>query len=159
VSGVGGSGRDGLRIRGERMDERDTGGTVVEEAAAGKRPGAAAEDRIASALRYLSERLFDPALAPSAVARHVGLDPWQFCRRFRTATGMTCNEFIARRRMHEARKLLARGDLLVKEVAYLVGFEDANYFSRRFKSVVGTTPTSYRKGNHAGAGRPGERPD
>jgi AraC-like DNA-binding protein len=95
-------------------------------------------------------RLYDPELTPSAVASHVGLDPWQFCRRFKTATGMTCNEFIAEKRMHEAMRLLARDDLLIKEVAYRVGFEDANYFSRRFKRVVGKSPTSYRRGNSDG---------
>jgi two-component system response regulator YesN len=58
---------------------------------------------------------------------------------------MTCNDFIARWRMLEARRLLDRGDLLVKQVAYRVGFEDPNYFSRRFKGVVGISPSRYRK--------------
>jgi two-component system response regulator YesN len=52
--------------------------------------------------------------------------------------------------MQEACRLLARPDLLIKEVAYRVGFEDANYFSRRFKSVVGTSPTAYRKNGPRG---------
>jgi AraC-like DNA-binding protein len=52
--------------------------------------------------------------------------------------------------MWYARRLLARRDLLVKEIAYQVGFEDANYFSRRFKGIVGTSPTSYRRGNSSG---------
>ena len=103
------------------------------------------DEHMEAAVRYLLDRLHDPGLAPSSVAGHVGLDLWQFCRKFRAATGVTCNEFIAERRMQEACRLLARPDLLIKEVAYRVGFEDANYFSRRFKSVVGTSPTAYRK--------------
>jgi two-component system response regulator YesN len=70
---------------------------------------------------------------------------------------MTCNEFIARRRMLEARRLLDRGDLLVKEVAYRVGFGDPNYFSRRFKSFVGISPTGYCRSDREGGFRaPGE---
>jgi two-component system response regulator YesN len=109
----------------------------------------AAEKRILAAIEFLNEKLYDPGLAPSCVARHVGLEAWQFCRRFKMVTGMTCNEFIAEKRMQEARKLLARQDLLIKEIAFRVGFADANYFSRRFRRVVGTSPTSYRRANPA----------
>lgn len=119
------------------MEEQDKGGVAL--------LNVGLDERIEVAVRYLLDKLHDPGLAPSSIAGHVGLDLWQFCRKFRAATGMTCNEFIAERRMQEARRLLARPDLLIKEVAYRVGFEDANYFSRRFKSVVGTSPTSYRK--------------
>ena len=124
------------------MQERERGGTALEEPAV--------QELIRTAVDYLTERLYDSELAPSAVARHVGLAPWQFCRKFKTATGMTCSEFIAEKRMREARRLLARRDLLIKEVAYRVGFEDANYFSRRFKTVVGTSPTSFRRENAGG---------
>jgi AraC-like DNA-binding protein len=129
--------------------ERERGGTVLEEPVPGQ--------PIDAAIGYIAKSLFDHRLAPSAVARHVGLGPWQFCRKFRAITGMTCSEFIARWRMLEARRLLEREDLLVKEVAYRVGFEDANYFSRKFKSVVGTSPTRYRSGSNGDPARtPGE---
>lgn len=110
------------------------------------------EDPISEAIRYLDERLCDPGLTASAVAERVGLDLWQFCRKFKSATGRTCSEFIAERRMSEAMRLLQRGDLLIKEVAYRVGFEDANYFSRRFKRVVGRSPSSFTR--HEGARGP-----
>jgi len=123
------------------MEEQDRGATVLEKLEV--------EGPIQSALRYLAERLYDPDLTPSAVASRAGLDLWQFCRKFKALTGMTCNEFIAERRMREAMRLLARRDLLIKEVAYRVGFDDSNYFSRRFKRVVGKSPTSYRNGGPA----------
>ena len=34
------------------------------------------------------------------------------------------------------------------EIADQVGFEDMNYFSQRFKQVVGVTPRQYKKGEH-----------
>jgi two-component system response regulator YesN len=124
------------------MNECDRGGTALEEAAV--------DELIKTAVDYLTERLYEPQLAPSAVANHIGLDPWRFCRRFKTVTGMTCSEFIAKKRMLEAKRLLARNELLIKEVAYRVGFEDANYFSRRFKVFVGISPSSFRRGRPAG---------
>ena len=61
---------------------------------------------------------------------------------------MTCTDYTAFERMRVAKSLLARKDLLVKQVAYRVGFENPNYFSRRFKEMEGRTPTSYRRLNH-----------
>ena len=133
------------------MEDKDRGSTALEEAQA--------EDPIVTAIRRLNENLCDPGLSPSALAGGVGLELWQFCRRFKSMTGKTCIEFIAERRMREAMRLLARGDLLVKEIAYRTGFEDPNYFSRRFKRFVGTSPTSYRKGSARNSGEGGGEGD
>jgi two-component system response regulator YesN len=104
--------------------------------------------RITRALSYIRKHLHDSDLAPSLVAREIGLDLPVFCRAFKHVTGMTCTDYTALARIRIAKSLLARNDLLVKEVAYRVGFENPNYFSRRFKEMEGRTPTSYRRLNH-----------
>jgi len=104
--------------------------------------------RMAAALAFVREHLHDCDLSPSLVAGHVGLDLPVFCRAFKRATGMTCTDYVALERIRVAKRLLTRQDLLVKEVAYRVGFENPNYFSRRFKEMEGRTPTSYRRLNH-----------
>lgn len=104
--------------------------------------------RMSIALAFVKEHLQDSDLSPSRVARQVGLDLPVFCRAFKQVAGMTCTDYIALERIRAAKRLLTRGDLLVKEVAYRVGFENANYFSRRFKEMEGRTPTSYRQLNH-----------
>ena len=109
-----------------------------------KRPKA----RIATALKYINENLQDPGLGSSRVAREIGLDLPVFCRAFKQVTGMTCTDYTAVERIGMAKHLLTRNDLLVKEIAYRVGFENPNYFSRRFKEMEGRTPTSYRRLNH-----------
>lgn len=104
--------------------------------------------RISNALKFIGEHLHDPDLTPSRVAREVDLDLPVFCRAFKQVTGMTCTDYTALERIRVAKRLLTRMDLLVKEVAYRVGFENPNYFSRRFKEMEGRTPTSYRRINH-----------
>jgi two-component system response regulator YesN len=111
-------------------------------------PAPSPKARIQMALMYIHKHLRDPELTPSVVAQEIGLDLPVFCRAFKTATGMTCTDYTAVERMRIAKSLLAKNDLLVKEVAYRVGFENPNYFSRRFKEVEGRTPTSYRRLNH-----------
>ena len=38
-----------------------------------------------------------------------------------------------------------RGGMTDREIAYALGFEDPAYFSRRFKQLVGRSPSAYRK--------------
>jgi AraC family transcriptional activator of pobA len=44
----------------------------------------------------------------------------------------------------EAKRLLFHTDHSMKEIAFRLGFEDASYFNRFFKRIVGDTPLSYR---------------
>jgi AraC family transcriptional activator of pobA len=44
----------------------------------------------------------------------------------------------------EAKRLLFHTDHSMKEIAFRLGFEDASYFNRFFKRIVGDTPASYR---------------
>jgi AraC-like DNA-binding protein len=40
--------------------------------------------------------------------------------------------------------LLADDTRRVKDIAFVVGFRDEAYFTRRFRQAVGTSPTEYR---------------
>lgn len=44
----------------------------------------------------------------------------------------------------EARRMLAHTDSTVADIATQLGFSDAAYFSRFFKAIAGTSPSSYR---------------
>jgi AraC family transcriptional activator of pobA len=44
----------------------------------------------------------------------------------------------------ETKRLLFHTDHSIKEIAFKLGFEDASYFNRFFKRIVGATPLSYR---------------
>jgi AraC-like DNA-binding protein len=58
-------------------------------------------------------------------------------------------EWIAERRMTEARRLLVESDLSVAEVGQRVGYTDPGYFVRSFRRAHATTPLAWRR-----AGRP-----
>lgn len=59
---------------------------------------------------------------------------------------MTIGEYITFLRMEEAKKLLTTSNMPVHEVGSSVGINDYNYFTKVFKSCVGTPPLKYRKG-------------
>ena len=51
---------------------------------------------------------------------------------------------IHERLILEAKRLLFHTDQSIKELAFGLGFEDASYFNRFFKRIVGDTPVAYR---------------
>ncbi|MBP5467479.1 MAG: helix-turn-helix transcriptional regulator, partial [Clostridia bacterium] len=52
--------------------------------------------------------------------------------------------------IEQAKHLLLSGRYNMSEVSYMVGYDDIHYFSRLFKSKVGSTPTEYIKINSGG---------
>lgn len=76
----------------------------------------------------------------------LGLSRFHFIRAFKKAVGMPPHQFILHRRIERARELLADRDLSVSEIAARSGFGGVAQLSRAFRQIVGTTPTSFRRG-------------
>lgn len=55
-------------------------------------------------------------------------------------------QLIQERKMLEARRMLRYTDLPVKEIAYELGYEDLQTFSRFFKVQEGVSPSEFREG-------------
>lgn len=53
-------------------------------------------------------------------------------------------QFIAQRRVLEAKRLLSNTSLSIKEVAYALGFDQATYFTKFFKKQTNLTPKEFR---------------
>lgn len=66
-------------------------------------------------------------------------------RNFKKHTGKTLGEFLKELRIITAARKLLVTDERISAIAYDLGFEDPNYFTRRFKSVFGVSPHEYRK--------------
>lgn len=78
------------------------------------------------------------------LAQAVSLDPAYLSRLFRRHTGLSPLNFLARQRAERAAVLLAQTDLPAARVGAAVGWSDPTYFARRFRALVGSTPTEYR---------------
>jgi transcriptional regulator GlxA family with amidase domain len=94
--------------------------------------------------RWAGERLADP-LDVAAMARHAGVSPRTFARRFRAETGTTPLQWLLAQRVLEARRLLEATDLPVENVAWRVGFATAASLRDHFRRATATTPTAYRR--------------
>ncbi|WP_158546101.1 helix-turn-helix domain-containing protein [Adhaeribacter pallidiroseus] len=63
----------------------------------------------------------------------------------KSMTGFRATYFIQQESMGEAQRQLLYTSLSVKEIAYLLGYQDAKYFIRLFAKVTATSPTAFRK--------------
>lgn len=66
---------------------------------------------------------------------------------FKQVTGMTPTEFLHKTRIEQARFLLTiyRNSVSITQIAMQCGYTDYVHFSRKFKQMVGHTPTDYLK--------------
>jgi AraC-like DNA-binding protein len=65
------------------------------------------------------------------------------------AAGTTYQELLDEVRRQSARRLLANTNLDAGEVAFLLGFEELNSFTRAFHAWEGTTPTRWRESDNS----------
>lgn len=94
--------------------------------------------------RWALTRLAEP-LDVAAMARHAGVSPRTFARRFREETGTTPLQWLLTQRVLEARRLLEDSDLPVEDVAWRCGFGTAASLREHFRRATATTPTAYRR--------------
>lgn len=77
----------------------------------------------------------------------VGLSPQYLCRLFKECLNMRPFEYLARRRIQQAKLLLAENSLSVSEIAAQVGYNDCSYFCSVFKKHEQLSPAEYRSIN------------
>lgn len=94
--------------------------------------------------RWATEHLAEP-LDVATMARHAGVSPRTFARRFRAETGTTPLQWLLSRRVREAQRLLEETDLPIDAVAWRAGFGTAASLRDHFRRQTATTPTAYRR--------------
>lgn len=82
---------------------------------------------------------------PEKMANMVDLSKQRFSSLFKANTGKTPMEYVREVRLTAAARRLLTSNENINDVAFAVGYEDANYFIREFKAAFGYTPNQYRK--------------
>lgn len=78
------------------------------------------------------------------LARGIGMSSDHFIRLFKKELGCTPAQFVINRKMTQAMLMLASEPMMVKEVAYTLGYDNLSYFTRLFRRHTGMTPHAYR---------------
>ena len=112
-----------------------------------------ADDQI-SALAPTLESDLTRNWALDELASQAGCSREHLCRRFRTIFGAAPLTWLARRRAERAAVLLLSSDAPVAEIGRRVGWGDPSLFARRFRALLGITPSSFRSRHQPGGLRP-----
>ncbi|WP_167958461.1 AraC family transcriptional regulator [Anaerosporobacter faecicola] len=99
--------------------------------------------QVEKAIRYFHSRAEEEILIKE-YAKEQHLNYYRFIDSFTKYTGYSPKQYIIQIRMRRAKDLLTNENILVSEVANLVGYENPLYFSRLFKQTVGISPLAYR---------------
>lgn len=91
----------------------------------------------------ITERLADPLLSVEDVAEALDMDRFQLLSQLQEAASLKPRQLIMTMRMDAAATLLQERAGNVSEVAYAVGFNSLAYFSRRFRSHFGISPSKF----------------
>lgn len=82
-------------------------------------------------------------LSLNEVAAVFGISPNYLSQLFKKYNDTGFNEYVTQCKVNEAKNLLADSSYKVYEIAEMLGFESAFYFSKVFKKVEGVSPTEY----------------
>ncbi len=106
-------------------------------------PCGGAHQHVKKTVKLIEANLFKPVSLTKA-ARHVSVSPNYLAGLLKRELGKTFLELMTQKRMDRARELLCFTNLHVSKIAYDVGFEDPDYFCKRFKQQAGCTPLEFR---------------
>ncbi|WP_127588831.1 AraC family transcriptional regulator [Paenibacillus koleovorans] len=90
-------------------------------------------------LMYANEHKF---YSIEELSREIGISPSYLCLIFKKTTGKTAIQYQNQIKIGKACDLLRSGEYNITEAAERLGFKDIYYFSRLFKKIMGTTPST-----------------
>ena len=97
-------------------------------------------DRVIS---YIDTHYHDANLKISDICKFFNISHSHLCDLFKD--GSTVKEILTEKRLEEAKRLLIEGNLLVGEIAWSVGFVNADHFMKVFKEKTGMAAGEYRR--------------
>lgn len=99
---------------------------------------------IRNVINYIQLNL-DDTLNLEILAAESKRNPKYLSSTFKQEVGVGINDYINTARIQRSLTLLRNTDDTVAHIAMLVGFHDANYFTKVFSKEMGCTPSQYRK--------------
>jgi signal transduction histidine kinase/DNA-binding response OmpR family regulator/ligand-binding sensor domain-containing protein len=95
----------------------------------------------------LEENISNSEFDVENLSQQFHLSRFHFSRKIKQITGLSPKEIIDSFRLKRAGQLLQQQKLPISEVAYMVGFEHPNSFTRAFRKYYNMTPTEFASQN------------
>lgn len=102
------------------------------------------DDRLKTALKYIDQNLHRE-ISADELSNKAYMSKSHFFRTFKNTVGETPTEYINKKRITLAKKLIQNTEKNLNQIAYEIGFNNVNYFNRLFKKYEEMTPSQYRE--------------
>ena len=109
-----------------------------------KNAGQTNSDMIERIKLYVEEHL-SREITRKEIAEFAGFNQEYLSTLFKKETGDTLSEYIQKKRLSVAKKLLRQTNLPISLISQDCGYETLSYFSNVFRQKVGLSPREYRK--------------
>jgi len=86
---------------------------------------------------------FDREITLDGISKELCISPQYFSRLYKSQMGKNFIDQLTDVRIDHAKKLMKQGEHSIKQISYLSGYSDPNYFSRLFKRKEGVSPSTY----------------
>ncbi|MGF6352262.1 two-component system response regulator YesN [Paenibacillus sp. 4624] len=101
---------------------------------------------VAEAVQYLKEH-YRTKIKLQQLANHIHVNAAYLGQQFKREMGVSFSEYVHRLRIEEARRMLRRTNMKISDIAFELGYHDAEYFTEKFKALTGELPSLYKNNN------------
>lgn len=99
---------------------------------------------VEGAIRYIDEN-FVENISVEKISKNTGFCPLYFNKLFKLYTGESIPQYVRRKRLEFACRLLSQTDKSIEQICLDVGYSDIKHFYKFFKENRKMTPGEYRK--------------
>lgn len=100
---------------------------------------------LANSIKYYLETHHSEDISLESLSSSMYISPTYMSKLFKQETGESPINYLIKIRMEKAKELLVQDQFSIKEIADLVGYQDAYHFSKLFKKYTGMSPSEYIK--------------
>lgn len=104
-------------------------------------------NRLCASTRHYIEHHYKERLSLDDLAEIANVNKYYLAHAFKEEYGISPISHLIACRITASKRLLAETDLSLSQIAGILGFSSASYFSQSFRKAEGISPAEYRKAN------------
>lgn len=102
-------------------------------------------DYMCRGLDYINNHYCEESICLQKIAKNIGISPCYFSRCFKMYSGYRLAEYINRKRVKKAEKMLKETDKKITDISMECGYGSLRNFNRVYKEITGSTPQQVRE--------------
>ena len=106
-------------------------------------------NRQCASVRQYIDQHYKESITLDLLAEKFSINKYYMAHAFKREYGVSPINYLIDCRIREGKRLLTETDFSLSQIAAVLGFSSSSYFSQRFRSAEGISPTEYRSANRA----------